>query len=178
MLRAASGTGRLAGSLGTSPQSVGAAVRSPPVRARRIAPGLFSSVPMGGTTGRACSRFGKRLLLVPPWQNALLTPTHHPSYLRGHSCGLVTPSELPHQLTGGFLSGITWLDHTGPTGHVPSPMGFVNPPGVRQSQLRWHLRPGAATAWNPCLVPHANLRKEGSSAGVPRLIRHSQDKCN
>ena len=47
------------------------------------------------------------------------------------------------------ISCITWLDHTGPLGHVPFRPGSSSPPGVRQLGWRSYLCLGAITAWKP-----------------------------
>ena len=52
-----------------------------------------------------------------------------------------------HQARG--ISCITWLDHTGPLGHVPFRPGSSSPPGVRQLGWRSYLCLGAITAWKP-----------------------------
>ena len=52
-----------------------------------------------------------------------------------------------HQARG--ISCITWLDHTGPLGHVPFRPGSSSLPGVRQLGWRSYLCLGAITAWKP-----------------------------
>ena len=52
-----------------------------------------------------------------------------------------------HQARG--ISCITWLDNTGPLGHVPFRSGWSSLPGVRQLGWRSYLCLGAITAWKP-----------------------------
>ena len=66
------------------------------------------------------------------------------------------------------ISCITWLDHTGPLGHVPFRPGSSSPPGVRQLGWRSYLCLGAITAWRPEPgAPRPISERKGSSAGGP-----------
>ena len=70
------------------------------------------------------------------------------------------------------ISCITWLDHTGPLGHVPFRPGSSSPPGVRQLGWRSYLCLGAITAWRPEPgAPRPISERKGSSAGGPAECR-------
>ena len=113
----------------------------------------------------------KRFPLIRPGKLSGMQASHYfasiffDDFYLGHS--VRAPG---HQARG--ISCITWLDHTGPLGHVPFRPGSSSPPGVRQLGWRSYLCLGAITAWRPEPgAPRPISERKGSSAGGPAECR-------
>ena len=92
----------------------------------------------GGVGARARARVGV------PWNGRSHATGDRSGGIGSHSRSSITPAVPPRG-----ISCITWLDHTGPLGHVPFRPGSSSLPGVRQLGWRSYLCLGAITAWKP-----------------------------